>query len=107
MLKLSRREFLKSSAAFAGLGLMSNGSVLGKNSGKVQVCGHLWVYASRYPPDWDCTPILEQVFSDFKHAGIEGVEMMEVNLRHQDVVQRVKEMVDKYRSEEHTSELQS
>ena len=97
MLKLSRREFLKSSAAFAGLGLMSNGNVAGKNSGRVQVCGHLWVYASRYPPDWDCTPILEQVFSDFKYAGIEGVEMMETNLRHDDVVQRVKEMIDKYK----------
>ena len=86
MLNLSRREFLKSSAAFAGLGLMSNGNVAAKNSGRVQVCGHLWVYASRYPPDWDCTPILEQVFSDFKYAGIEGVEMMETNLRHHDIV---------------------
>ena len=97
MLNLSRREFLKSSAAFAGLGLMSNGDVAAKNSGRVQVCGHLWVYASRYPPDWDCTPVLEQVFSDFKYAGIEGVEMMEPNLRHQDVVQRVKDLIDKYK----------
>ena len=22
----------------------------------VIVSGHLWVYASKYPPDWDCTP---------------------------------------------------
>jgi len=97
MLKLSRREFLKSSAALAVLGPMPNGNVAGKNSGGVQVCGHLWVYASRYPPDWDCTPILEQVFSDFKYADIEGVEMMDTNLRHPDVVDRVKEMIDKYK----------
>jgi len=97
MVKLSRREFLKSSAALVGLGLMPNGKVVGENSGRVQVCGHLWVYASRYPPDWDCSPILEQVFNDFKYAGIEGVEMMETNLRHPDVVGRVKEMIDKYK----------
>ena len=98
MLNLSRREFLKSSAtigAFAGL--LSNANVAAKNSDRVQVYGHLWVYASRYPPDWDCTAILEQVFSDFKYAGIEGVELMETNLRHHDVVPRVKEMIDKYR----------
>lgn len=97
MLKRSRREFLKSSAAVAGLGLLSNANVAANNSGRVQVCGHLWVYASRYPPDWDCTPILEQVFSDFKYAGIEGVEMMETNLRHHDIVERAKTLIDKYK----------
>src|SRR5688572_27076461 len=98
MLNLSRREFLKSSTAVAGLaGLLSNSNVLAKNSGRVQVCGHLWVYASRYPPEWDCTPILEKVFSDFKYAGIEGVEMMESNLRHPDIVPRVKDLIDKYK----------
>ena len=97
MFKLSRREFLKSSATAASLaGLMSN-NVVAKNRSRVQVCGHLWVYASRYPPKWDCTPILEQVFSDFKYAGIEGLEMMEPNLRHPDVVKRVKELIDKYK----------
>lgn len=63
---------------------------------KVPLSGHLWVYASKFPPDWDCTPILEQVFSDFKYAGLEGVEMMESNLRHGDVVSRVGELMQKY-----------
>lgn len=62
----------------------------------VSVSGHLWVYASRYPPLWDATPILEQVFSDFKYAGIDGVELMEVNLRHDDFVQRAKDLIGKY-----------
>lgn len=98
MLTLTRREFLKSSAAGTTLaGLLSNHNAIAGGSGRVQVCGHLWVYASRYPPNWDCTPILEQVFSDFKYAGIEGLEMMESNLRHSDVVDRVKELIDKYR----------
>src|SRR5687768_13372681 len=98
MLKLARRQFLRSSAAVGTLtGLLLNSNVLAKHSVRVQVCGHLWVYASRYPPDWDCTPILEQVFSDFKYAGIEGVEMMDSNLRHTDIVPRVKELIDKYK----------
>lgn len=97
MLNLSRREFLKSAPAVGALaGVLSNSDVIAKTSGRVQVCGHLWVYASRYPPNWDCTPILEQVFSDFKYAGIEGLEMMELNLRHADVVSRAKELIDKY-----------
>jgi sugar phosphate isomerase/epimerase len=97
MLNLSRRQFLRSSATIGTLtGLLSNSNVLAKHSGRVQICGHLWVYASRYPPDWDCTPILEQVFSDFKYAGMEGLEMMEANLRHPDIVERVKELIGKY-----------
>lgn len=94
----SRRQFLKSSLALAGLtGTMLSCNQAAQNLGKVQVSGHLWVYASRYPPDWDCTPILEQIFSDFKYAGIEGVEVMEPILRHNDVVERAKELIDKYR----------
>ena len=98
MLNLSRRQFLRSSATIGTIaGLLSNSNILAKNSGRVQICGHLWVYASRYPPDWDCTPMLEQVFSDFKYGGMEGLEMMEANLRHPDFVQRVKELIDKYK----------
>src|SRR5688572_9949592 len=97
MLNLSRREFLKSSATVVSLaGVLSSSNVAAKNSSKVQICGHLWVYASRYPPDWDCTPILNQVFSDFKYAAMEGLELMEANLRHPDIVQRVKELIGKY-----------
>jgi sugar phosphate isomerase/epimerase len=54
------------------------------------------VYASKYPPNWDCTPVLEQVFQDFKYAGIEGVEIMEPNLKHDDAVSRIKELIQKY-----------
>lgn len=60
------------------------------------VSGHLWVYASKYPPDWDCTPMLEQVFSDFAYAGMNRVELMEVNLRHPDVVSRMGDLSNKY-----------
>lgn len=58
--------------------------------------GHLWIYASKFPPDWDSTPVLDQVFSDFKYAGIEGVEVMEVNLRRDDAVENIGALIDKY-----------
>ena len=63
---------------------------------KIPVYGHLWVYASRYPPDWDCTPILNDVFNDLKYAGIKGVEIMEVLLRHDDAVERLNDLIHKY-----------
>lgn len=97
----SRRKFIKASGQIAGATLL--GSVLPKGvfgnelfSKNVILSGHLWVYASKFPPDWDCTPILEQVFSDFKYAGMEGIELMESIIRHDDFVSRVSELVQKY-----------
>ncbi len=97
----SRREFLKLSGCAAGAALMPDlfsAQLLGGSaySAKVPVSGHLWVYASKFPPDWDSTPVLDQVFSDFVYAGMEGVEMMESNLRHDDAVSRIGELTSKY-----------
>jgi sugar phosphate isomerase/epimerase len=66
------------------------------NNPRVPVFGHLWVYASRFPPLYDCTSILEDVFQDFHYAGIDGVEVMEVNLRHDDAVARMRSLINKY-----------
>ncbi len=63
---------------------------------KIKVAAHLWVYASKYPPDWDSTPDLEKVFADLKYAGIDGVELMEINLRHDDAVKRINNLIKKY-----------
>jgi len=100
---LARRKFIGQSAVLVG------GTVLGDclfketmaafgkaNNNKVKVNGHLWVYASKFPPNWDCTPNLETVFSDFKYAGIEGVEIMESTLRYDDSVKRIKGFISKY-----------
>jgi len=97
----SRRNFLKTSAkvgtAFAISSFANSNLFAAKNNAsKIPVYAHLWVYASRYPPNWDCTPILDNVFSDLKYAGIEGVEIMEVLLRHNDAVQRLNELIQKY-----------
>jgi sugar phosphate isomerase/epimerase len=100
--KLGRRHFLKTTAALSGtflLPLPFNNlfpeTVNAKTT--IPVYAHLWVYASRYPPDWDCTPIMEQVFSDLKYAGYAGVEMMEVHLRQKAAVEKLKELVQKHK----------
>lgn len=97
----TRRRFIQNTAGLSGAlflqGLSSKKTLAAevKNS-TVPVYGHLWVYASRYPPDWDCTPILNDVFSDFKYAGLQGVEIMEVLLRHNDAVDRFKGLIQQY-----------
>ena len=97
----SRRNFIKTTGSLTG-GLMLSGLIneacFSKNfsSLSVPVYAHCWVYASRYPPDWDCTPILNDVFSDLKYAGFRGVELMEIILRHDDAVSRLRELTQKY-----------
>lgn len=62
----------------------------------VPINAHLWVYASKFPPNWDCTPILETVFSDLSYAGISGLELMEGQLRHNDSVKRINQLIKKH-----------
>lgn len=62
----------------------------------VPINAHLWVYASKFPPNWDCTPILETVFSDLSYAGISGLELMEGQLRHNDSVERINGLIKKH-----------
>lgn len=89
--RYSRRQFLRAATILSGAPLITRFSAT-----RVPVYGHLWVYASRYPPDWDATPILDQVFSDLKYAGIEGVEIMEVNLKEEASVGRFRELIQRY-----------
>ena len=95
----SRREFLNKSAKLSWAAILGSCYKAPYNawaSKEVPLSGHLWLYASQFPPDWDCTPILEQVFKDFKYAGLEGIEVMESILRHDDVVPRVGKLIEKY-----------
>ncbi|WP_026463547.1 sugar phosphate isomerase/epimerase family protein [Adhaeribacter aquaticus] len=93
----SRRQFIqKSSVAAAGLLFTKSLATAASFGRRVPVSGHVWVYASKYPPEWDCTPILDQVFSDFKYAGLDGVELMESILRHEDAVSRIEHLITKY-----------
>lgn len=98
--ELTRRDFVKLSGITAGAAML--GSLLPADmlaagiENTVPVYGHLWVYASKYPPDWDCTPILDTVWNDFQYAGMAGVEIMEIILRHPDAEERFKELIGKY-----------
>ena len=99
--KHSRRRFIRTSAALSGAFLLPGlpaFDCLAAENGKshVPLYAHLWVYASRFPPNWDCTPIMEEVFSDLKYARLQGVEVMEIHLRQQNAVERFKNLVGKY-----------
>ncbi|AHM61155.1 hypothetical protein D770_14505 [Flammeovirgaceae bacterium 311] len=95
----SRRDFIKTTASIGCGALLANlwpGDLLAAVSSKIRLSGQLWVYASRYPPNWDCTPILEEIFSDFQYAGLPGVEIIGQLLRHADVVERIGALSEKY-----------
>ncbi len=99
---LNRRTFIqKSSQGVAGAILLP--SLIMLTSGcttaddRVKINAHLWVYASKFPPNWDCTPVLETVFSDLSYAGIDGVELMAVNLRHDNAVENINKLIKKYK----------
>jgi len=97
----SRRKFIQQSGKLVG-GLLFPPSFLADSfpeslkAKRTKVFAHLWVYASKYPPNWDCTPDLETVFSDLSYAGIEGVELMEINLRNSNAVNTLKNLIGKY-----------
>lgn len=96
-----RRAFLKSSLAITGLACYQHAfpfsgiaDILSKK--EVKVSGHLWQYASKFPPTYDCTPILDTIFSDFRYAGIRGVELMDVLLKHKDAQRNFERLREKY-----------
>ena len=92
----SRRRFLKTTS----LALASTVSLplLGRIpvAGRYKISAHLWVYASGFPPDWNSNPIMEQIFSDLRYAGLDGVELMEVNLREADAVKKLSQLINQY-----------
>ncbi len=53
---------------------------------------HVWVYSSD-KPDYDCFPILNQVFADVKYAGFDAIELMDVSLRHDDAVTKIGDLI--------------
>lgn len=87
---LRRREFiaLSSTALFAVTGCKSptQGTVVG---------AHPWVYAATQP-EYDITPILDQIFSDMSYAGMEGIELMHTALRPVGSAARIKELSREY-----------
>jgi sugar phosphate isomerase/epimerase len=94
---LSRRDFLLQASGGALVAAAAPATLTSALSKKNPVGAHLWVYASAFPPDWDCTPKLEEIFSDLSYAGIEGLEVMEVLLRRPDNATRLLELSKHYK----------
>ncbi len=97
----NRRTFIqKSSKGLTGVILLPNLIMASSRcttiENKIKINAHLWVYASKFPPNWDCTPVLETVFSDLSYAGINGVELMAVNLRRKNAVENINKLIQKY-----------
>src|SRR5687767_13714328 len=94
----TRRRFIQTAGTFV-LALQAGcaNRLLASNDEKIELDAHLWVYASRFPPNWDCTPILDEVFSDIKYAGYSGLEIMEPLLRYDDSVQRLLDLQGKHK----------
>jgi sugar phosphate isomerase/epimerase len=93
----SRRHFIQSAGtALLALHAGKVDAMAQLFARRVEVDAHLWVYASRFPPDWDCTPILDEAFSEISYAGFSGIEIMEPILRHADSVERLLGLSHKY-----------
>ncbi len=102
MKKIKRRNFIEqtllgTAGALLIPNLIASKSLERKNhKQRIPISGHLWVYASNFPPNWDCTPILENIFKDFSFSGLDGVELMEGQLRHKDSVLRINKYIKSY-----------
>lgn len=97
----SRRRFLETSGTLlAGFLLAENGLAAGSAPavapGSVKVSAHLYVYGSKFPPQSDATPVLETAFRDVQGSGMDGIELMAVNLRHDDAVERIGRLSERY-----------
>jgi len=93
-----RRRFLRTSLAMGAAALAGGRGITAGASprpGKVVVGAHGWVYAA-HMPEYDYTPLLEQIFSDLSYAGIEAFELMHNVLRHTDAVERIAGLSAKY-----------
>ena len=91
---LNRRRFLRSAGALAGSCFVP---ALTLAAPTPKVSAHLWVYASAHPPDWDATPDLERVFSDLQFSGFDGLELMAVDLRHNDAVDHIGGLSERFK----------
>jgi sugar phosphate isomerase/epimerase len=94
----SRRRFLQNSATCLAASLLPAEWTRSAFAAafKPPISAHVWVYASAYPPNWDAYRDMERIFSDLHQAGLDGVELMEINLRHDDAVAHLGELSRKY-----------
>jgi sugar phosphate isomerase/epimerase len=95
MRMLGRREYL---GLLGGLAAASySGRLLYPlPAPKVPVGAHPWVYAASQP-QYDPTPVLDQVFRELGTAGLDGIQLPQAVLRHDGAVDRVRELSARHR----------
>lgn len=94
---MNRKEFLKTSISVVGLsaiGIPALADVLSLKKRNL-IGAQVWVYA-KHQPGFDVSPILPQIFSDMKYAGIEGIETMQHPLRKESTTKIIRELIDQY-----------
>lgn len=94
---MERRNFLTLSLAATGMAAMGFPKVMPaeKKLPAILVGGHVWVYAKNQP-GFDVTPVLDQIFSDMKYAGLDGVELMEHPMRKPEAVKTVAGLIQRH-----------
>jgi len=86
---MNRRHFL---SATAGSLVLAHQPML---AGKKPTLGiHVWVFSFN-KPNRDCFPVLDQVFADVQYAGFDAIELMELNVRHDDAVSKTGDLIQK------------
>lgn len=94
-----RRQFLQSTvAAVAGLWVEGHSALAegaAPSAQHVLLGGHAWVYAAPQP-GFDYTPVLEQIFADFKYARLEALELMDTVLLREGAVERIGALSRRY-----------
>ena len=86
MLKSSRRELF---------GLLATAAVAAPKT-KIPVGGHPWLYA-KFRPNYDITAILEDIFADFRYAGMDGIELIYTVIQKPETVERVAALSSKHK----------
>jgi sugar phosphate isomerase/epimerase len=84
---MNRRAFLYCFPSLAALGAAE--------TRKITVGAHPWVYAAGQP-NYDPTPVVEQIFRELGAAGIDAIELMHPLLLKDDSVARIQELSKRY-----------
>jgi len=84
---MNRRDFLYCFPTLAALG--------SEATRKTTVGAHPWVFAAKQP-NYDPTPVAEQIFREFGAAGIDAIELMHPMLLKDDSVARIQELSKRY-----------
>ena len=83
---MNRRQFLLSSLP----------AVTQAQQPRVRVGAHLWLFAAKQP-NYDATPVLEEVFRQMSGAKLDGIELMHRVLLAEGSVARIKSLSAQYR----------